>query len=309
MMVDKNILVSRQGKGTFIKSSGSGVIHNALCLVNYYDRALRYDVTDSYYGDIIYGTELATRDRGLDFSIFSREFHTLAEAKKLFAKLKYDGLIIDGAFQIESPDYLKELYSNLVFVDGNPESGDIPVAAPDAEAGFSELLKLAAQRPGPVFYLTHENAENYRWRNISFRRAAEKAGIEYHYIDFGKNIKHDIFNHLGGGHYPLILQCIKQYAIPQNTGGTFITACDYMAAKLMIALTRLGYSIPGDFAVSGFVGIGFSSLTTPALTTVKVDSAELARSAVDMLMAQIEGRDDGKHSRLIPVGVVRRESL
>ena len=309
MMVDRNILVSRQGKGTFIKSNGCGIIHNTLCLVNNYNRFLRYDVTDSYYGDIIYGTELATRERGLDFSIFSREFHTLADAKKLFAKLKYDGLIIDGACQIESPDYLKELYNNLVFVDGNPEAGDIPVTAPDAESGFSALLELAAQRPGPVFYLTHDCGENYRWRNIAFRRAAEKAKVDYQYIDFSENVNADTFSNLGGGHYPLILQYIKRYAVPQNTGGTFITACDYIAAKLMIALTRLGYSVPGDFAVAGFCNIGFSSLTTPALTTVKVDPAELAWNAVDMLMAQIEGKESGNQSRLIPVGVIRRESL
>ena len=105
------------------------------------------------------------------------------------------------------------------------------------------------------------------------------------------------------------MQYIKRYAVPQNTGGTFITACDYIAAKLMIALTRLGYSVPGDFAVAGFCNIGFSSLTTPALTTVKVDPAELAWNAVDMLMAQIEGKESGNQSRLIPVGVIRRESL
>ena len=309
LMVERNILVSRQGKGTFIKSNGSGVIYNALCLVNHYSRLLRYDVVDSYYSDIIYGAETCARDNGFDFSIFSREFHTFEEARKLFCKLKYDGLIIDGACQREAPYYLKNLYSNLAIVDGNPECGEIPVAAPDAESGFSALLELASRRSGPVFYLSHEHGENYRWRNISFQRAAEKAGIPYTYIDFGKNIHPDLFSHLGGGHYPLILQIIKEYAKPQNAGGTFIAGCDYIASKLIIALNHLGFSVPGDFAVSGFCGIGFSGLTVPALTTVKVDPLELVRNTVEMVIDQINGKKSGSDNRIVPVGVIKRESL
>lgn len=309
MMVNKNILISHQGKGTFINTGGRGIIHNTLCLVNHCTRSLRYDVSDSYYGDIIYGSEFATREKGLDFSVFSREFHSLAEAKKLFHKLKYDGLLLDGRFQKESPGYLRELYSNLVIIDGNPEDGDIPVVAPDAEAGFASLLELAALRRGPVFYLTHEHGSKHSWRNICFRKAADKAKIQYNYIDFGKNIKDELFNHLGGGHYPLILQNVKPHIIPKNVGGTFICGDDYTATKLMTAITHLGYSIPEDFAVSGFCGIGFTGLTTPSMTTVKVDSYELAKIAVKMLIAQIEGKDFGMHSHLIPVGLIRRQSL
>ena len=47
LMIEENILVSCQGKGTFIKARGCGFMHNALCLVNHSSRALRYDVTDS----------------------------------------------------------------------------------------------------------------------------------------------------------------------------------------------------------------------------------------------------------------------
>ena len=82
MMVEDNILESHQGKGTFIKNSGKGIVHNRICLLNHYSRVLQYDATDSYYGDVIYGAEAAARNYELDFSIFSKEFQTVAELSR-----------------------------------------------------------------------------------------------------------------------------------------------------------------------------------------------------------------------------------
>ena len=96
LMIEENILVSRQGKGTFVKGNGGGVLHNALCLVNHYTRAMRYDVTDHYYTDIIYSTERATREHEMEFQIFSRVIRTAEEALERFSKLKFDGLLVDG---------------------------------------------------------------------------------------------------------------------------------------------------------------------------------------------------------------------
>ena len=48
LMIEENLLESRQGKGTFIRGSGQGIIHNAVCLLNHWTRALRLDVTDLY---------------------------------------------------------------------------------------------------------------------------------------------------------------------------------------------------------------------------------------------------------------------
>ena len=290
MMVEDNILESHQGRGTFIKRSGGGILHNRICLLNHYSRILQYDATDSYYGDIIYGAEAASRDAGLDFSIFSKEFQTLAEAKKLFSKLKYDGVVIDSVFKSfgEKYDFLDEFFKNSVIVDGNPEESTVPVAAPDLENGFTALFELVKSRKGPVFYFSHEFGANYRWHKICFERAARKAGLEYTCVDYGKNIRQDNFQHIGfyqGDHHLLIHRALQNIAIPANAGGTIICGCDYGAAKTLTSLYRMGYKVPDDFAVSGVGGIGFSAFTQPSITTIKINSFDLSRLAVNMLIA------------------------
>lgn len=312
LMVEDNILETHPGKGTFIKSDGSGILHNRFCLINHYTRILQYDVTDSYFSDIIFGAEAQTREFNLDFSIFSKEFHTLKEAKELFQNMKYDGVIIDSNFQNLKGqyDFIENFFKNAVIADGNPEEGNIPVTAPDAEKGFSQILELAAQRKGPIFFVTNEHRSSHRWRKICFERAAEKADIKYIILDYGQNIRYDNFIHFDFNrldHHPLIHEKIKAAAVPENQGATFICSNDYIASKVITSLHRLGYSVPGDFAVSGFGGIGFSIYTNPALTTVKVDSELLSRNAVKMLMAIIEKRQ--YTAKLIPVGVIKRESL
>ena len=312
MMVEDNILESHQGKGTFIKSDGNGIVHGKLCLLNHYTRVMQYDAIDSYYSDIIYGAEAQTREYDLDFSIFSKEFHTLPEAEKLFAKLKYDGAVIDGTFQTypEQYNFLGNFFKNAVIVDGNPEEGDLPVAAPDAEKGFSQLITLAKQRGGKIFYTGHEVCSIDRWRKTCFERAAEKHGIEFVFINYGKNIRTDNFLHLGFhnvDHHPLIHEALKQFAVPRNAGGTFICASDYIAAKVMTSLHAMGYSVPGDFAVSGFGGILFSAYAVPAITTVKIVSGDLSRLAVNMLLAKIENKN--LPSGLLDVDIIKRQSL
>lgn len=312
MMVEDNILESHQGKGTFIKSCGNGIIHNRICLLNHYTRVLQYDATDSFYGDIIYGAEAAARDHGLDFSIFSKEFQTLSEAKKLFAKLKYDGVLIDGSFGAYAGkyDFLDNFFNNAVIVDGNPDESELPVAAPELESSFFKLFELLKSRKGPVFYFSHEFGANYRWRKSCFDRAAKKAGLEYSYIDYGKNIRQDNFRHIGfyvSDHHLLTHYALQKIAVPANVGGTVICGCDYCAAKVLTSLRRMGYKVPDDFAVSGIGGIGFTAFTQPSITSIKIDSGKLSRLAVDMLVAKAENKPvpDG----LLETDVIKRESL
>ena len=314
LMIEENILVSCQGKGTFIKARGCGFMHNALCLVNDSSRALRYDVTDSYYTDIIYSTEAATRDHELEFQIFSRNIQTPGEALEQFRKLKFDGLLIDASYQnyFESLDFFRQISPNLVLVDGNPNETELPTVAPDAKEGFLLLLEKAKKRGGPVAFLYHDLQSTHRWRFECFRAAAAEAGIEADYLNYGQNISFDNFAGLNGyrcDHHPLIHRVLKPWLTPGHIGGTILCSCDYAAAKVLQSLTRCGYRVPDDFAVAGFGGFAFSAMTEPEITTVKVDSFELGRLAVELLIKCINGEAPALKRELLPVGILKRNSL
>jgi LacI family transcriptional regulator len=72
---------------------------------------------------------------------------------------------------------------------------------------------------------------------------------------------------------------------------------DSMAIGAMRAAAERGLRVPGDISVVGFDDTIEASITVPALTTVRQPLAELGRTAVSLLLRQIENR------RLEPLGV------
>ena len=89
----------------------------------------------------------------------------------------------------------------------------------------------------------------------------------------------------------------------------WIADCWGHHAQLPQILTRCGYRVPDDFAVAGFGGFAFSAMTEPEITTVKVDSFELGRLAVELLIKCINGEAPALKRELLPIGILKRNSL
>ena len=85
---------------------------------------------------------------------------------------------------------------------------------------------------------------------------------------------------------------------------------DALALGAMRSLQRNGKRIPDDVAVVGFDDIEDSSFSMPTLTTVSPKRDEIARTAVSMLAAMIEGTSDSEPAQLVETGfsLVVRES-
>ena len=62
------------------------------------------------------------------------------------------------------------------------------------------------------------------------------------------------------------------------TGATVVTAADVIALGVLAHLLQQGRSIPDEFRVVGFDGIGAASLAHPSLTTVRQPVERMARS-------------------------------
>ncbi|MBC3763214.1 LacI family DNA-binding transcriptional regulator [Quadrisphaera oryzae] len=85
---------------------------------------------------------------------------------------------------------------------------------------------------------------------------------------------------------------------------------DSLALGAVHALRRHGLDVPGDVAVIGVDDVRDAARSTPALSTVAIDVAELAARAVRLLVAQIE-RDtsyEGPRTRTVEHRVVQRET-
>jgi LacI family transcriptional regulator, gluconate utilization system Gnt-I transcriptional repressor len=83
---------------------------------------------------------------------------------------------------------------------------------------------------------------------------------------------------------------------------------DGMAHGLMIEARERGLNVPQDLAVCGFGDADFAAHLAPALTTVRVDGAEIGRQAARMVLARCRGETVAE--RVVDVGfrIIERAS-
>lgn len=83
---------------------------------------------------------------------------------------------------------------------------------------------------------------------------------------------------------------------------------DTLALGAIRVLTKHGIRIPDDVAVAGFDDIDEASFSSPTLTTVDPGRSQIAGTAVDLLVARMNG-DISDHQEITsPFELHRRES-
>jgi LacI family transcriptional regulator len=83
---------------------------------------------------------------------------------------------------------------------------------------------------------------------------------------------------------------------------------DKVAVGVMEAAGARGLRIPADLSVAGFDDIDVSRATTPRLTTVRQPLQEMGRTAVTMLMRQLDGQSHEALSMELETRLMVRES-
>ena len=89
-------------------------------------------------------------------------------------------------------------------------------------------------------------------------------------------------------------------------------ANDMMALGCLFAFAQAGLRVPGDIALAGFDDIPLARYVHPALTTIRVNIAELGARAARLLIAQIPGEVAGEPSTssddVLATELIARES-
>jgi DNA-binding LacI/PurR family transcriptional regulator len=85
---------------------------------------------------------------------------------------------------------------------------------------------------------------------------------------------------------------------------------DLVAIGALQACVDLGRRVPEELAIVGFDDILLAGLVTPALTTCRVDRYELGVQAMQLLLNQIDGFQDGDCEEIIlqPELVIRQSA-
>lgn len=97
-------------------------------------------------------------------------------------------------------------------------------------------------------------------------------------------------------------------ADPQRPTGV-LAVNDLMALGLMAGFRDAGLSVPADVSVVGMDGLFLSALSNPALTTVQLPVADMARAMVERVMARLDDAAVAATEQIFAASLVKRESV
>ncbi|MDZ7927406.1 MAG: LacI family DNA-binding transcriptional regulator [Agrobacterium sp.] len=179
----------------------------------------------------------------------------------------------------------------VVLVNGADPSMMLDCAAPSNFYGG----RLAAQRllelgHKTIAYIGPRHRHTVRERLRGFRHAVQEAeGVVYaeHFLSTAESG----FSQAGDA----IRQLLAEH--PDMTG--FFCMNDAIALGALGAAQELGLAVPDDISIIGFDDLPFAELSTPRLTTVRVDRREIAREAVELMRRRLtEPSANARHVQL-----------
>jgi len=225
--------------------------------------------------------------------IYSRQATREQLVTQIFSR-KPGGLILIGLPMLPE---IRELMveSGLPIV----ETWELPRVPIDMVAGISHhdigiaignfLLKKGYKRP---IVLSNDSSRGLI-RRYGISRVLSEAGQ-----DEPRSIDHSLPGTVGEGR-----RTLRALLATGERPDVVVCASDWLAAGVMIEAAMNGLKVPDDIAVIGFGDFNFAADLEPALTTVRIDGAEMGRRAAEMMLEVLRGTKTGrKPPEVIDVG-------
>lgn len=257
---------------------------------------------DPYFSSIRNGIETRCEELGINIVKVLRG-NSKAEMQPVN---ELDGVIVVGS--IDDQD-VSQLYNNgnrVVFVNHSGDLDEYDTVKLHFEqatrAVITHLRKLGHDKIGYIggndyvhrLSRQYEATENAEPRRIFFEKIMRELGL------YDESFVMMSYWSSNSG-YEAMNQLLQQSSRP--------TACfigsDPMAVGALRALHEHGLRVPEDMAVVGFDDIEISAYLNPPLTTVRAHTEHMGRSAVQLLLERIEGREAAVHMTINTTLIVR----
>lgn len=264
-------------------------------------------IMNPFYPDVLLGIEKTAARRGYQILLCNSLRNSETEIKyidSLYQK-QVRGIII--ASTEGSEDKFKNMKSKGMVVVNLEGGGNIDCCS-GVEFNFNEGAKLLA------LHLKSLNHEKIAFLTSPLTKKSRRdilKGIENVY---GKgNIlvltDNDETESEGGIYeYEVGRRLATKLLGYSNRPSAVIAVNDITAAGVIKGLTESGYKVPNDFSVAGFDNIELSAMITPALTTVDQPGFATGESAANMLIDQIENKEN-QYSVIEPELIIRASTM
>jgi len=247
------------------------------------------EISDEFFTEIIKGVDEITYQHGYYTMVASsHKYRTLDDSILTFMQNGIVGgmILLISSLNNNLKKILEQSNIPVVLISGHNETGKFDAVSIDnyqgafdvaeyliVEKGFSKIVHIS----GP------SDNDDALLRKRGFLDACSKHNIISAPIiqgDFTRDAGESAFN-----------QVLKMKPRPQ----AIFAANDMMALGCYDAAAKAGIKIPDDIGIAGFDDIFVSKYLSPPLTTVRVQIEEVGKTAADILMKKIQGRNDPSH--------------
>ncbi len=196
----------------------------------------------------------------------------------------FDGAIVFSNMlnSLETPNHIaqKIVESKIPGISvGIPLDG-LSLVGIDNYKGMYEMVNHLVKEhhiKNPAFFAGAQTHPDSNERLEATRQALEENGLELK----EENICYTNWEYLTNMKYAM------EYSQRENPPDAIICANDYNAIAACIGLSKMGYSVPKDFIVTGFDKIPFAETFYPSITTVYQDYEKIGYIAAWQLMEKI----------------------
>lgn len=256
------------------------------------------DITNPHFSSILKGANRVANDRGYSVLLVdteetpSRERRTLEELSR-----RVDGMIVFSRMREHEMAWMAEMDRPLVFFGSLAELA-LPTVASDDHGGafmLSQHLRMLGHKR--IAYLGFSKSRRDDERLGGIRACLDAAGLPLTIFDS------DAPSLLEGERW------CSSIMLSSDRPDALICYNDLMALGFMKEASNLGISVPQDISVVGFDNIPYGRYTTPALTTVDLQSERMGAAAMEKLLAVIAGEDVEKLTKVAPQLVLRASTM
>lgn len=259
------------------------------------------EIADPYYLSIRSGIERACQEQKIETRTLFRDEKGLSISRLS----DVDGIVAIGKYGPAEVEVLSNVSPNIVFVDWAPDDRkhdavtiDFRVAVTDVIACFFDMGHREIGYIGGREHVGEKSIPLMDPREEAFRdRMTTKGLYQKEWVKVGSFSVED--------GYRLASELLEEGSYPT----ALFVASDAMAIGVMRAVVEKGLRVPEDISLIAFDDIPAAEYLTPPLSTVRVHTEFMGRTALSMLMEQITDLRDIPKKTIIPTELITRSSV
>ncbi len=261
------------------------------------------DNRNPFYAEVLNGMEEAAREKNYHIILANtqRDYKKEEEAINLLLAKRVDGLLITPV-QDRDDDIKNLIEANIPFVIVGRDFENIEVDAvynDEVKGGFlatEYLIKKGHKRIALINGFLYKSPAKGRLEGYKKALNKYRISLDESLISVGDINIEDGYER-------------TKQMLEKNLDFTAIFAYnDMMAFGAMQAIKEKGLRIPEDIGLVGYDDIPFSSLISPALTTIRLKKQELGAESIKLLLSRINGNRKKTKKVMLGVELQIRES-